>query len=306
VALNELSLDLVKEIERLAPFGPGNPPLTLASKGMTLKHHRILGRSQEHLQLTVEDAQGTSRRVIWWQGAKETTPQGHFDLAYVVRASDYQGKRDLQIVFADARPAEGEADWTAAKKVKIIDYRQVHDPQATLNQLKAEYPELVVWTEGANVVVGHDRHALYPANTLAMWTMPPGTAELQFVMQKVSPQTVYLFCAAADDSLEGFVKRLGGLVKYALNSTGGEVSVLILAAKTGQREMTIRKGINWLAAQGAIEIIAENGDMVQLATGSNERQPQLKQITEELNALLTETAAYRKYFAETEAEILLK
>jgi single-stranded-DNA-specific exonuclease len=306
VALNELSLDLVKEIERLAPFGPGNPPLTLASKDMTLKHHRILGRSQEHLQLTVEDAKGTSQRVIWWQGAKETTPQGHFDLAYVVRASDYQGKRDLQIVFVDARPAEDEEDWTAPKKVTVVDCRQENDPLATLNQLKTQLPELVIWAEGVNIVSGHDRYSLDAAPTLVIWTLPPSTAELQLVMQKVSPQIVYLFADAVDDSLDGFVKRLGGLVKYALNNTQGDVGPSMLAAKTGQREVTVRKGIHWLAAQGAITVVVEDGDMIRLGKGSQVKQAELEQITTELKALLAETAAYRRYFGEADAEILLK
>ncbi|TET95471.1 MAG: single-stranded-DNA-specific exonuclease RecJ, partial [Dehalococcoidia bacterium] len=67
--LANLSLDLVEELERLAPFGPGNPPLTLVSSALLLTGHATVGRSGEHLQLIVEDEGDTAQKVIWWQGA---------------------------------------------------------------------------------------------------------------------------------------------------------------------------------------------------------------------------------------------
>jgi single-stranded DNA-specific DHH superfamily exonuclease len=70
LSLADLSLDLVEELERLSPFGHGNPPLTLASRGLVLKSHSPVGRSDEHLQLIVEDEEGTAQQVIWWQGRR--------------------------------------------------------------------------------------------------------------------------------------------------------------------------------------------------------------------------------------------
>ncbi|MCK4471434.1 MAG: single-stranded-DNA-specific exonuclease RecJ, partial [Anaerolineae bacterium] len=103
LSLGDLSLDLVEDLERLAPFGPGNPPLTLVSRELSLTSHSTVGRTGEHLQLIVEDDEGTDQRVIWWQGAGWPLPQGRFDLAYVVRASDYRGQRDVQVEWVDAR-----------------------------------------------------------------------------------------------------------------------------------------------------------------------------------------------------------
>ena len=51
--LSGLSLDLVADLERLAPFGPGNPPLALASRAVKLASHRKVGRNKEHLLLNV-------------------------------------------------------------------------------------------------------------------------------------------------------------------------------------------------------------------------------------------------------------
>ena len=35
--LSDLTLDFAADVERLAPFGPGNPPLTLVSRDLTVR-----------------------------------------------------------------------------------------------------------------------------------------------------------------------------------------------------------------------------------------------------------------------------
>ena len=60
LSLSELTLALVEDLERLAPFGPGNPALTIASRGLKLQSHSLIGRNGEHLQLIVEDEAGTT------------------------------------------------------------------------------------------------------------------------------------------------------------------------------------------------------------------------------------------------------
>jgi len=309
VPFSDLSLDLVEEVERLAPFGPGNPPLTLVSKGLSLTSRAAVGRSGEHLQLIVEDEEGTTQKVIWWQGVGERLPEGRFDLAYVVRASDYRGQRDVQVEWVDARPIEEPAAALrpAPPTIKIVDYRQEPRPRKMLKQLRAQEEDIQVWSEAdaRAEVAGQYRHELGPSRALVLWTTPPGPAELQAVFEKVSPETVYLFGIDPGlDDPERFLKRLAGLTKRALNSHQGRVNVSILAAATAQREATVRAGLAWLGARGHLVVLGEDGDEVHLAAGDQMVSADLPQIVARLKALLEETAAYRAYFARAEKETL--
>ena len=92
--LADISLQLTADIERLAPFGNGNPPLTLVTRDLALLSRSGLGRRGDHLQLEVEDQGGNRQRVIWWRGAGRGLPGGRFDLAYTLRASSYKGQRE--------------------------------------------------------------------------------------------------------------------------------------------------------------------------------------------------------------------
>ena len=100
---------LVEDLERLAPFGAGNPPLVFATRNLKLTGYAAVGRAGEHLQLTIEDELGHTQHSIWWQGAGFSLPESKFDLAYSVRASTYRGQRDVQIEWIDYRLAKSQS-----------------------------------------------------------------------------------------------------------------------------------------------------------------------------------------------------
>ncbi len=300
--LADLSLDLVEQLERLAPFGQGNPSLTLASKGLTLKGHSTIGRTGGHLRLIVEDEAGTVQKVLWWQGAGQSLPQGQFDLAYTVRASDYRGQRDVQVEWLDAheKAQSPRAKAQISKpEAQIVDYRREANPRGLLERLRAQ-EDVQVWAEAGDraEVAGRDRYELEPSKGLVVWTTPPGPGELLAVMDKVSPETVYLFgIDPGPDCPEAFLKRLAGLVKHVLNCNQGRVSVSTLAAATAQREPTVRAGLAWLAARGHLAVFGEEGGEVHLAAGSQAVSADLSQAAAQVRVLLEETAAYRAHFS---------
>ncbi len=302
--LADLSLDLVEQIERLAPFGAGNPPLTLASRNLVLQHCTPIGRTGEHLQAIVEEAEtGVTHRVIWWQGGGASLPEGRFDLAYAARASDYRGQREVQVEWIDARPSAQPAArlQPARPSIAVVDYRQATDPSRLLAELQAQNGELQVWREGEQTVGGVDRRGLRPARALVIWTAPSGLAELRAAVERARPETIYLFGVDPDvDRWDKFTQRLAGLVKYALHSGGGVANIAALAAATAHREATVRAGLEWLAARGYIATLEENDGEVRLSPGDQAPRPELPQLTVRLQALLEETAAYRAYFRRAE------
>jgi len=315
VALADLTVEFVEEIERLAPFGPGNPVPTWATCGLSLRHHRRLGRSGEHLKLTVEDEQGETRDILWWRAEPTDLPQGPFDLAYTVRTSDYRGRRELQIEWKAARPIERPAAVVerAPADVVVVDHRDARDPEAVLGDLRAE-TEVLVWSEGKGDLPGVSRHELAPAERLAVWTIPPGGPELRTALEGVSPSTVYLFAVepnAGLGHLRGFLTHLARLTKRAIASAGGVAEIAALAAGTAHREETVEAGLDWLEAKGHLVVLDERPGVVHLAPGDgagSERASTVdpSKIEKRLRGLLEETRAYRGYVARADADALIQ
>lgn len=307
--LSDLIPDLVRDFERLAPFGPGNPPIIFISRTMILKNHTLVGRNDEHLQLIVESPDGSLHKLIWWNGAGWPLPRGKFDLAYTARTSNFRGQQQLQIEWIDTRPLEEPAIQISPEpsRIEVVDYRQNPQPSTLLDALRAE-GELQVWCEGQAQaeIEGQDRYSLNPSQRLAIWTTPPAGGELRSVLERVSPQIVYLFgIPPQTQDIHSFLSRLSGLVKYALSSKGGRLTVSSLAAHTAQREACVRLGIAYLQARGHIKLLDEDADEILLGPGDQANPTDLTRIGSQLNLLLGEIAAYRTYFSRADADALI-
>jgi hypothetical protein len=237
-------------------------------------------------------------------------------LIYTVRASDYRGARDVEIALIDARPsAHGFAEHVAPPRaaIEVRDYRKETRPHAILEELRRT-GELAVWREGPTAadIPGHDRTTLPPADALAIWTAPPGPAELRAALERVSPIRVHIFGLDPDlDRPEPFMRRLAGQVRYALGALGARKTLSSLAATTAQREVTVLAGLEWLAARGDIRFEPDAEGLV-LSEGPGRagqeplREAEAARAMARVEAYLAETAAYRAFFRSTAPNDLLR
>lgn len=309
--LGELSLDLVDNLSRLGPFGPGNPELVLCAPRLEVRANRLVGRQEEHRILTVADETGFARQVVWWNGGGEEAPQGLFDLAYAAHASTYRGERSVQVEFIAARPSPGApVIGIAPSEIEVLDFRGTQDAEARLAELRAAGP-VATFGEGevSTALQCQDRRSLQPAITLAFWTAPSSPSEVRAALAAVRPERVALF--AVDPGLDGpepFLRRLAGLVKYVLKARDGRVAGAELAAAMAQRELVIHLGLAWLAAQGSLTVGEENDGVLQLARGSGHLASEDVRAlaAARLSAALQETAAFRAHFRTADRDALIR
>jgi len=302
LGLDELSLELADSLERLAPFGAGNPALTFASRNMTLKAVAKIGKTEDHLRLNLEDENGNANSILWWNGLADELPEtgSRIDIAYSLRASTYRGERQLQLQYIDFRVVEEKVVEVKSKKVEVVDLR---DNVEMLKSLK-----VLTFVEGEDKkkVNGTDRYHLQPSIELAIYTTPPGPGELKSILEKVKPQKVYLIAQHPPaEKTDEFLTRLAGMAKFVIAKKGGEIKISELAAATAQRESTVRIGLEWLSAGGHV-VISPFGedegeeDAVKLSAGNGERNQYVqKELYVAVKGLLEETAAYRNYISTT-------
>jgi len=311
LGLEEITLDLANALETMAPFGAGNPALTLASRGVHVRSMSMVGKAKEHLRLTVEDDNGNAQSILWWGGASEELPEEKsvIDLAYSLRAGTFRGKRQLTLQFQDFRVVGAESVGLQPTKVEIVDWRSTPEKFNELNK------EVLIWAEGADKARGKNRFELYQATELAIYTAPPSPADLRAALDLVKPRKIYLLGVTPDQGnssfslrpTDEFLSRLTGLTKYVLNQRGGKVTLQELAAVTGQRVSVIRMGLEWLAAGGHISITSgDEPEAVSLSAEKGEPNPYLqKELFVAVKGILEETSAYRAHFARASVDTLI-
>ena len=303
LALDEISLELAQDIERLAPFGNGNPPLTLMTQRLKLAGRRGMGRRGEHLQVVVEDEAGAAQRVIWWRGAGRDLPSGPFDLAYTLRTSVYKGQREALVEWLDYRQDESSAIDIAADEpnYEVVDYRRSEDRHSDLARARQRYPTALVWAEADRVDGAVTRLDLSANDTLIVWSPPPSAEIWAAALATVNPQRLILFSGARQsDSMTPFLARLAGLVKFSVNHRGGSVGLEALAAAAGQAERTAQVGLQALRALGKLDYHVSRSGEFQLRLADNAPRENLEALRHRLDLLLRESRAYRDYWLKME------
>ena len=308
LTLDQVDLEIVQEIERLAPFGPGNLPLVFLLRDLKLVADTAVGANQEHRQVTVQDGSERELRLIWWNGVDEPLPIAQFNLLCKLTRSDYKGSPQLSAEWVDYRLSEAGRQAVEARQVEIIDYRDLIDPRAQLTRCLTEYSEVSVWGEGQlpENFPFKGRHELEQTPHLVMWTIPPSQSVLHKVIHQNQPKTVTVFGVDPQlDDQNRFLSRLGGIAKYAIAHMGGGVSLERLAAACASQAETVQIGLQLWGARGELTVEFE-GDSVYLTAGTNEPVPTAIENYETiLKSLLEESRAFRGYFKRCDLKTLL-
>lgn len=296
--LAELTLELADSLSALAPFGAGNPAPVFASRDLTLRSAAPLGPGGEHLRLRVADQDGNEQVVFWWNASGEAPPEGRFDLACTPRTRGFRGERELALQFMAARVVEARPVDLLPDQREVVDLRGHARPLEALTRRGPE--NAVVFAEGEHrrAIHGLDRYSLRPCADLVLYTCPPGPGELRAILETVQPERVFLIAEpTASEVAEAFLARLAGMAKYALAHKGGKASLPELTSACARREITVRLGLEWLAAAGHLTVRELEGGY-QFASGSREVDPYAQEdLLQALRGCLEEEHAFRGFVA---------
>lgn len=104
VALKEINLDSLFELDQLKPTGQGNPVIQFVVKNVTqARPLQRMGAEKQHLKLWVTDGKATHEAVWWGAGKEAALPVGRFDLAFAPQINEYNGRRTVQLKVLDWR-----------------------------------------------------------------------------------------------------------------------------------------------------------------------------------------------------------
>ena len=106
VDAGELTLERMRELERLEETGMGNPAVRLVLRGVT--HARPLqrmGAEKKHAKLWVTNGRKTLEAVLW-NVADGSLPVGRFDLAFAPQLNEFNGSTTVQLKVLDWRAVE--------------------------------------------------------------------------------------------------------------------------------------------------------------------------------------------------------
>lgn len=109
LSLTDLTWDVYHELEKLAPYGQGNPRPKFLAKSLQVVAAEGIGKDGKHLRLTVNPGNGPMWKLIGFgfgKWADELTLGNVIDVVYEVDVNEWNGRKDLQARIEDLRIVE--------------------------------------------------------------------------------------------------------------------------------------------------------------------------------------------------------
>jgi single-stranded-DNA-specific exonuclease len=190
---------------------------------------------------------------------------------------------------SNAAPAQLNPGFAQERSISLKDLRNHNAPDSVVQAAVRKLGATVnVFAEGGVQVAGAtvgDRTALNPSGHLLLWQFPPSLPVLKGLIEKSAATTIYLVGGSQPSAEDAntFLKRLLGLVRFAVNKREGQADPDRLASALSTTKMAIALGLTILKKINVVEWFAEEGclylDILGQPTGKPEGLPEFRQLS---------------------------
>jgi single-stranded-DNA-specific exonuclease len=103
VALKDISIATLAELDRLKPMGQANPSVQFFARDVTQgRPSQRMGAEKQHVKMWVTDG-AVTHECVWWGAGKTSLPEGRFDLAFAPQINEFNGRKTVQLKVLDWR-----------------------------------------------------------------------------------------------------------------------------------------------------------------------------------------------------------
>jgi single-stranded-DNA-specific exonuclease len=104
---DQLGMELAEELLTLAPFGRGNPGVSLLVADAMFRDLRPMGEGNKHLRFTLESCGARSRGVAFGTGGRLPVDEGESaEATFTLEVNEWKGVTEPRLVLRNARPCE--------------------------------------------------------------------------------------------------------------------------------------------------------------------------------------------------------
>jgi single-stranded-DNA-specific exonuclease len=217
VTLDQLDLDVIAQLEQLAPFGMGNPTPLVMLRDVGVSDMRKIGRDENHLKcrLTAGELQLEAIGFELAQAAEQIAPTASLHVLGELSINEWNGRRKPQLLIRDlAVPHRQVFDWRGAvgKPNKWLQLAGESD-LLTVTFAEHHYQELNAYWAAQRAAHDRQPNLLCPARaagnsdlgryrTLVLYDLPMRRADLKALLSGAD-QLERIYCLFGDaDSLE--------------------------------------------------------------------------------------------------------
>jgi len=205
--LSDISMTMLQTCDRLQPCGLGNADPVFYSENVRVLSQQTRGKDKiKHLSLTVDNGNGEKLKAIAWRWGEYCPVPDYIDIAYKLRANQWQDTTSVELEIVGIREAAGTTMDNLHNSPKHLQLQYKSAPMIT------KFPQWQKLSEAPRplprplLLYGCDRPADkfqgdvdcdrpsrdkdYQA--IVLWTLPPSFTHLQWLIALAKPEYIYL------------------------------------------------------------------------------------------------------------------
>ncbi|GFH42395.1 single-stranded-DNA-specific exonuclease RecJ [Lactococcus hodotermopsidis] len=201
ITLSDLTLETIKSLSKLAPFGQGNPKPQFLVSDYQVVQSRAMGQGNAHLKLKIQQDKAQIEAVYFGHGAESLDfEQSAPDLAVTLSVNTWNGNTAIQLMVVDAR----------VTGVQLIDLRNQQ------NQTKIPKNALIFTNNTENSVIMSDVIVVaeVPDSAENLIRLTEILAQHEFVAVYFQNQMTYHYYLTGGGTREQFAKFYKTIYQY--------------------------------------------------------------------------------------------
>ncbi|WP_047979699.1 single-stranded-DNA-specific exonuclease RecJ [Ornithinibacillus contaminans] len=190
--LGEVSLDLIEELNQLAPFGMANPKPKFHIK-QNPADLRQLGNQKNHLKLLFKDEDNILEGIAFGMGELFSfiSPKANLSVVGELGVNEWNGVRKPQLVIEDMRIDDWQLfDYRGKKQFDITNYLNQYESHMLLYQDESKLGSFP--TDITKVRYDEVHEEIMEAEVLYLVDLPPDLDLLRSIVNKVKPLCIHV------------------------------------------------------------------------------------------------------------------
>lgn len=307
----EINSDTVKIIDKLQPFGAANPAPLFIMKDLILKSYKMMGQNNNHLKLFVnKDNSNLLQCVKWNYPDFNVSENSLIDILFSPQINTFNGEVNIQLMLSDIH--SDQITYQTEKQIKILDHRnkkdilsQVLEYVAITKKTTAIYVNNMQTVKLLNIPENiSDKLFTFDkipneAEQLMFFDCPLSDENFSKIVKEINPQIVHLMnFNSAEITIEMFVSKLSGMLRYCISSLGGIVNIKRLSDALVVTCEIVENALILFAEVGMISLIKIDEQNYKISDMCSVELSKIKQADtfKELDYQLSEINEFKRFY----------
>lgn len=315
----DISFETLSLINKLEPYGAGNPEPLFIMNDLTLIQARKMGQYNNHLKLFLSKNNSNVIECVKWNSADINLPENSkLDILFYPQINIFNGNKSIQYVIIDIHSDYIKNIPETISDIKILDHRNKKD---ILNQV-FEFLNSTKKTTGIFVrspklkkeLNNYDKifkMILTPENVnnfteqIMFFESPDDKDDFVNVIKKTKAKLIHLMNFNNNEiNIDNFISTISGMLKYAVSSLNGNLDIKRLSDALCVNEEIIINTLNLFNDSNIIDLVQVSEDNFKITHFNPFELSKIKQndLFLLINDQISEVNQFKSFYINTPVE----